>query len=78
MECTTGGYRAGLGLAKKATSRYSGVMYQVSNVLDNLVLYHFSHLIRRANSFIGVDHSGREGEGVVSLAGRGSGKRDQS
>jgi len=31
--------------------------------------------------FIGADHSGREGErggGVSSLAGRGSGKRDQS
>ena len=39
-------------------------------------------LQNRADSlFIGADHSGREGEGkggVVSLAGRGRGKRDQS
>ena len=77
-----GGNRVGLGLTKKAKSWYNGVAYCVSNVLGSLISYHFSHLIGRADSlFIGADHSGREGEregGVVSLAGRGSGKRDQS
>jgi len=82
-ECTAGGYRVGLGLIKKAKSWYNGVVYRVSNILDSLVSYHFSHLIGRADSlFIGADHSGREGErggcGVSSLAGREGGKRDQS
>ena len=50
--------------------------------LGSLVSFCFSHLIGRADGLLVVaDHSGREGEGkgsVVSLAGRGSGKRDQS
>jgi len=63
-------------------SWYNGVTYRASNVLDGLVSYHFSHHIGMADGlFIGVGRSGGEGEGkggVVSLAGRGSGNRDQS
>jgi len=70
-----------LGLTKNAKSWYNGVAYRVSNVLGSLVLCNFLRLIGRADDlFIGADHSGREGEregGVGSLAGRGSGKRDQ-
>ena len=79
-ECTAGGYRAGLGFTTK--SWYNGVTYRASNVLDGLVSYHFLHHIGRADGlFIGADHSGRDHDGkggVGSLAGRVSGKRDQS
>ena len=54
----------------------------VSSVLGSLIFRCFLHLIRRADSLlVGADHSRREGEGkrgIVSLADRGSGKRDQS
>ena len=51
-------------------------------MLGSLISCCFLHLIRRADGLlVCADYSGREGEGeggVVSLAGRGSGKRDQS
>ena len=72
----------GLGLTSKTKGWYNGVAYQVSSVLGSLIFRCFLHLIRRADSLlVGADHSRREGEGkrgVVSLADRGSGKRDQS
>ena len=58
---------------------YNGAVYQVSNVLGSLISLCFSHLIWRADGLLVADYSGREGEGdVVSLTGRGSGKRGQS
>jgi len=77
-ECTAGGYRAGLGLSGMTESWYNGVAYCVLNVLGSFVSYHIG---RADGLFIGADHSGRDHEGkggVGSLAGRGSGKRDQS
>ena len=51
-------------------------------MLGSLIPFCFLHLIMRADGLlVGADYSGRESEGkggVVSLAGRGSGKRDQS
>jgi len=75
-ECTAGGYRTGLGLSRTTESWYNGVAYRVLNVLVNLISWCFC---RRADGLLIVDHSGSDGcrEGnVVSLAGRGSGKRD--
>ena len=64
------------------TKGYNGAVYQVWNVLGSLASCCFSHFIGRADGLlVGADHSGSEGEGkgsVVSLAGRGSGKKDQS
>jgi len=77
-KCTAGGYRTGLGLSRTTESWYNGVAYCVLNVLVNHLSYCFC---RRAGGLLIVYHSGRDdcGEGgVVSLAGRGSGKRDQS
>ena len=77
---TAGGCRVGLVLINKTKGWYNGVTYQVSSVLDSLISCCFLHLIRRADSLLVIDHSCREGEGEddVSLAGGGSGKRDQS
>ena len=50
-------------------------------MLGSLIPFCFLHLIMRADGLlVGADYSGREseGKGVVSLAGRGSGKQDQS
>ena len=79
-ELTAGSCRVGLGLTNKTKGWYNGVTYQVSSVLDSLISCCFLHLIRRADSLLVIDHSCREGEGEddVSLAGGGSGKRDQS
>ena len=56
--------------------------YHVSSVLGSVISCCFSNLIGRADGLLVVaHHSGREGEGeggIVSLAGIGRGKREDS
>ena len=69
-------------LSELIAEREASVTYRVSNVLGSVISCCFLHLIGRADGLlVGADYSGKEGQGeggVVSLAGRGSGKRDQS